>query len=207
MCTAAGDQSSPAVDQDLVVWSDARSAASGLDVRGYDLTLQQEFPVVTAPAWQGQPTISDYRVVWTDARNGATDLWAAILTPWNAAISIDGGKAWTRSATASLQLFAQGKTGVVAQMTLANMGGPAGTPRPTGATKSPWYLTPGDGPKTVSVDLHRLERRLVADDVGVDHPRHPRSDHQRAGGRVGQTGRDGVDRLPRERQSLRRGSP
>ena len=156
VCTAAGDQSSPAIDQDLVVWNDARSAAGSLDVRGYDLTLQQEFPVVTARAWQGQPTVSDYRVVWTDARSGATDLWAAILTPWNAAISVDDGKAWTRSATATLALFAQGKTGIVTQMTLANVGGPVGTSEAYKRNKEPWYLTPGDGHKTVTVTFTDL---------------------------------------------------
>ncbi len=157
ICTAGGDQGSPAVDQDLVVWTDARSAVSSLDVRGYDLTLQQEFPVVTALAWQGQPSLSDYRAVWTDTRHGGvTDLWAAILTPWNAGISIDGGKAWTRSATASLALFAQGKTGIVTQMVIANVGGPAGAPEAYWPTKSPWYLTPGDGRKTVTVTFTDL---------------------------------------------------
>ena len=172
VCTAAGDQSSPAVDQDLVVWSDARSAASGLDVRGYDLTLQQEFPVVTAPAWQGQPTVSDYRVVWTDARNGGiADLWAAVLTPWNAGITIDGGRAWTRSATASLALFAQGKTGIVTTMTIANAGGPAGTPEDYWPVKSPWYLTPGDGRKTVTVtytDISHESSPTVSASVTLD---------------------------------------
>ena len=105
--------------------NDARSATTGLDVRGYDLTLQQAFPVVTAAAWQGQPTISGDTVVWADLRNGGVaDLWAADLTPWNARISIDGGAAWTRSATASLGLFAQSPTGIVTRMTLTNVGEP-----------------------------------------------------------------------------------
>jgi beta propeller repeat protein len=161
VCTATGDQSSPAVDQDLVVWNDARSAASGLDVRGYDLTLQQEFPVVTAPGWQGQPTLSDYRVAWADARNGGiANLWAALLTPWNAGISIDHGAAWTHNATASLQLFAQSKTGGVWQMTLANVGGPAGVSEAYWPVKSPWYLTPGDGRKTVTVKFADVSAAL-----------------------------------------------
>jgi beta propeller repeat protein len=152
VCTAAGDQSSPAVDQDLVAWVDARSATSGLDVRGYDETLQQEFPIVTALAAQGQPTISNERVVWTDARNGGiADLWAAELTPWNAQIAIDGGAAWTRSATAQLGLFAQGKTGIVTRMTLANEPALNVTTADYWPTYSPWYLTPGDGLKRVSV--------------------------------------------------------
>ena len=161
VCTATGDQSAPAVDQDLVVWNDARTAAHKLDVRGYDLTLQQPFPVVTAATWQGQPTISVDQtdpsaprplVVWTDMRNGGiADLWAAALTPWNARITIDNGSAWTRSATASLGLFAQSPKGIVTQMTLTNVGGAVGTAEPYSTVKSPWYLTPGDGRKTVTV--------------------------------------------------------
>ena len=149
VCTDPGDQSQPAVDQDLVAWTDGSSAARSLDVRGFDLTLQQEFPIVTARAAQSQPILSDYRVVWTDLRSGAADLWTAILTPWNASLAIDGGRAWTRASTATLTMFAQGKTGIVTQMTLANVGGPVGTPEPYGRYKYPWYLTPGDGLKTV----------------------------------------------------------
>ena len=159
VCTAAGDQGSPAVDQDLVVWNDARSATTGLDVRGYDLSLQQPFKVVALAASQSQPTISDYRVVWADKRTGGmADLWTATLTPWNARLAIDGGTAWTRDKTASLKLFAQGKTGVVTQMTLANVGAgaPAGKAEPYWPSKSPWYLTAGDGLKTVSVTYASL---------------------------------------------------
>ena len=179
VCTASGDQSAPAVDQDLVVWNDARSAASGLDVRGYDITLQEEFPVVTAPAWQGQPTISVDQtdpsprplVVWTDARNGGiADLWAASLTPWDAGISIDNGSAWTRSATASLQLFARSPTGYVWQMNLVNVvKGEAldGTTADYWPTLSPWYLAPGDGRKTGHGHLHRPLRQDLPARVGL----------------------------------------
>jgi beta propeller repeat protein len=159
VCTAAGDQGLPAVDDDLVVWNDARSAATGLDVRGFDLSLQQPFRIVGLAASQSQPTISDYRVVWTDKRNGSVaDLWTATLTPWNARLAIDDGAAWTRHKTASLKLFAQGKTGVVTQMTLANVaaGAPAGKAEPYWSSKSPWYLTSGDGLKTVSVTYAAL---------------------------------------------------
>lgn len=159
VCTATGDQSAPAVDQDLVVWNDARSVKNGLDVRGFDLALQQEFVVVGAAASQSQPTLSDYRVVWTDTRNaGVAGLWVAVLTPWDARISIDNGAVWTRGATARLTLFGRGKTGVVTQMTLSNVGAgaPAGTAEPYWPSKSPWYLLPGDGPKTVSVSFASL---------------------------------------------------
>jgi len=172
VCTAAGDQSAPAVDQGLVVWNDARSATTGLDVRGYDLTLQQAFPVVTAAAWQGQPTISGDTVVWADLRNGGVaDLWAADLTPWNARLSLDGGTAWTRSATASLGLFAQSPYGIVTRMTLTNVGGPAGTAEPYSTIKSPWYLTPGDGRKTVTVtftDLFANASPLMSASITLD---------------------------------------
>ena len=172
VCTATGDQSAPAVDQGLVVWNDARSATTGLDVRGYDLTLQQAFPVVTTAAWQGQPTISGDTVVWADLRNGGVaDLWAADLTPWNARLSLDGGTAWTRSATASLGLFAQSPYGIVTRMTLTNVGGPAGTAKPYSTIKSPWYLTPGDGRKTVTVtfdDLFANASPLMSASITLD---------------------------------------
>ena len=172
VCQAAGDQSSPAVDQDLVVWTDGRSTAHKLDIRGFDLTLQQAFPVAVTTAWQGQPTVSDYRVVWTDGRNGGVnDLWAAVLTPWNASIAIDGGAAWTKSSTADLSLSAQGKTGEVTRMTLSNAGGPAGVAEPYSQFKSPWYLTPGDGHKTVSVtftDRSGASSPTMYDSITVD---------------------------------------
>jgi beta propeller repeat protein len=174
VCQARGDQSSPAVDQDLVVWSDARAATHSLDVRGYDLTLQQAFPVAVTTAWQGQPTVSDYQVVWTDGRNGGVnDLWAAVLTPWNASLKIDGGAAWTKSSTASLALFAQGKTGEVTRMTLSNVDptAPAGTAEPYSEFKSPWYLTTGDGLKTVSVtftDRSGASSPTLYDSITVD---------------------------------------
>ena len=172
VCGAGGDQSSPAVDQDLVVWNDARSASHSMDVRGFDLTLQQEFKVAVTPAWQGMPTVSDYRVVWTDARNGGSDdLWAAILTPWNASLAIDGGAAWTRSSTVDLSLFAQGKTGEITRMTLANQGGPVGTAEAYAESKSPWYLPPGDGLKTVAVtfaDRSGASSPTMTDSITVD---------------------------------------
>jgi beta propeller repeat protein len=160
VCTATGDQGLPAVDQDLVVWNDARSATTGLDIRGFDLSLQQPFTVARVAASQSQPTISDYRAVWTDKRNGAkADLWTAALTPWNARLTIDGGAAWTRHKSASLKLFAQGKTGVVAQMTVANVGpgAPAGKAGQYWPSESPWYLTAGDGLKTISVTYVALK--------------------------------------------------
>ena len=171
VCTATGDQSAPAVDQGLVVWNDARSAKTGLDVRGYDLTLQQPFAVITAAAWQGQPTICGDTVGWTDMRSGIADLWAASLTPWNARISVNGGAAWTRSTTASLALFAQSPKGIVTRMTLTNVGGPVGTAEPYSTIKSPWYLTPGDGRKTVTVafgDLFADVSPLMAASITLD---------------------------------------
>jgi beta propeller repeat protein len=176
VCQAAGDQSWPAIDQDLVVWTDARSVAHSLDVRGYDLTLKQRFPVAVTTARQCQPTISDYQVVWTDNRNHAVnDLWKAAFTPWNASIMIDDGLAWTRTrdATSELSLFAQGKTGEVTSMTLGNAdpGGQAGAPEPYATVKKPWYLTSGDGLKTVSVvftDRSGASSPKMFDSITVD---------------------------------------
>ena len=174
VCQAAGDQSWPAIDQDLVVWTDARSVAHSLDVRGYDLTLHQPFPVAVTKARQLQPTISDYQVVWTDNRNHAVnDLWKAAFTPWNASIKIDDGLAWTRSATAELALFAQGKTGEITSMTLSNVavGGQAVGPEPYSTLKKPWYLTAGDGLKTVSAvftDRSGASSPTMSDSIMVD---------------------------------------
>jgi beta propeller repeat protein len=157
VCTAAGDQSAPVADHDVVVWTDARRESTGLDVRGYDVTLKQEFPVIAAASWQSQPTISDYQTVWNDGRNGGVaDLWGAALTPWRAALAIDNGVAWTAKSKASLWLFAQSKNGMVTQMLLANQGGPAPAWEPYWTQKDAWYLTPGDGLKTVKVTFRDL---------------------------------------------------
>jgi hypothetical protein len=141
-------------------------------VRGFDLTLQQAFPVAVAPARQSQPTVSDYQVVWTDTRNGGVnDLWTAVLTPWNASLTIGDGRAWTRSSTVKLWLFAQGKTGEVTRMTLGNVGGPAGVAEAYSQVKTPWYLTTGDGRKTVSViftDRSGASSPSVVDSITVD---------------------------------------
>ena len=169
VCTAPGDQSAPAIDHDLVVWTDARSAKTKLDVRGYDLTLQQEFPVVGAGGAQSQPTISDYRVVWGDDRSGSVDLWTAALTPWNAGMVIDGGRAWTRSSTAHLVLHAQSKTGVVTQMAIACKGS-AGAVYRFSATL-PLFLTPGDGRKLVTVvftDLNGSSSPTIGAQITLD---------------------------------------
>jgi beta propeller repeat protein len=182
VCTAPGDQGSPAIDQDLVVWTDGRSAASGLDVRAFDLTLQQNVTICLAAKSQYQPTVSidpdrsadPYRVVWCDQRTGTADLWGADLTPWTLRLTIDGGKAWTRSSTASLRLFAQGKTGMITQMTLANVfeGAPAGVAAPYATVESPWYLLPkGDGHKWVSAvftDLNGFSSPTIKREITLD---------------------------------------
>ena len=186
VCQAAGDQSWPAIDQDLVVWTDARSVAHSLDVRGFDLTLKQRFPVAVTTARQCQPTISDYQVVWTDNRNHAiNDLWKAAFTPWNASIMIDDGLTWTRTrdATAELSLFAQGKTGEVTSMALGNVdaGGQTGVPEPYATVRSRGLDERGRAQDRRG-RVHRSLGRIVAEDVRLDHRRHTRSDHQGAGG-------------------------
>ena len=171
VCEAAGDQLARHRPGPRGVDRRAQRGDS-LDVRGYDLTLHQPFPVAVTAARQLQPTISDYQVVWTDNRNHAVnDLWAAAFTPWNASIKIDDGVAWTRSSTAELALFAQGKTGEVTSMTLTNKDGPAGLPEPYSTLKKPWYLTTGDGPKTVYVvftDRSGASSPTMSDSITVD---------------------------------------
>jgi len=182
VCTALGNQGSPAIDQDLVVWADGRSAGAGLDVRAFDLTLQQNVTICLAKKSQYQPTVSvdsgrsadPYRVVWCDQRTGATELWGADLTPWTMHLAIDGGTAWTRSATAHLRLFAQGKTGMITQMTLANVyqGAPSGVAESYATVKSPWYLLPkGDGHKWVGAvftDLYGYSSPMIEREITVD---------------------------------------
>jgi len=154
VCAAAGNQSAPAIDHDLVVWTDARSGRAKLDVRGYDLTLQEPFAVTLGKGAQDRPTVSDDEVVWADTNTAGSQLWTATLTPWNAEMVIDGGRAWTRSTTAHLAMRAQSKTGVVTQMTLGAVG-TAGTPYPFAAIYPAWqakslYLSPGDGLKRLT---------------------------------------------------------
>jgi beta propeller repeat protein len=171
VCTAAGDQSAPAVDQDLVVWTDARSPSTGLNVRGFDLTLRQPLPLAMGKGGQSQATISDYQVVWSDAASGAGDLRGATLTPWNAALAIDGGHKWTNTAQIRLWPFAQSKNGIVTQMLLANVKGAVPAWQPYWTVKDPWYLTPGDGLKTVTAvfkDLSGDVSPQVAASITVD---------------------------------------
>ncbi len=182
VCTAPGDQGSPAIDQDLVVWADRRSATSGLDVRAFDLALQQDVTICSAAKSQYQPTVSvdsarpadPYQVAWCDQRTGSAELWGADLTPWTLRLTVDGGKAWTRSLTARLRLFAQGKTGMITQMTLANVyqGAPTGVAEPYATVKSPWYLLPkGDGHKWVGAvftDLNGYSSPTIEREITLD---------------------------------------
>ena len=151
------------------MWTDARSAKTKLDVRGYDLTLQETFAVMVGSGAQRRPSVSDDQVVWGDARTGVVDLWTAALTPWDAGMVIDGGQRWTRSTTAHLALRARSKTGVVVRMTLG-VTGSAGTVYPFWPTQN-LFLSPGDGLKkltAVFTDLSGLSSPPMNASITLD---------------------------------------
>lgn len=82
VCTAAGDQTEPAVwassEGIVVVWTDGRSGSADIYGATVDPATRvvAEFPVCTAAGDQTQPAVQGSRVVWTDARSGAgTDIW------------------------------------------------------------------------------------------------------------------------------------
>src|SRR5438045_698995 len=50
----------------LVVWTDYRNASAHGDIYAYDLTTQQEIPVVVQDGQQGKPAVSGRVVVWQD---------------------------------------------------------------------------------------------------------------------------------------------
>lgn len=82
ICTASGDQTSPAISGNMVVWVDGRNGNP--DIYGYDLSTHKEFPICTAPGEQSQVRISGNTVVWTDYRDGEVDL------PWGRSGDIYG---------------------------------------------------------------------------------------------------------------------
>jgi beta propeller repeat protein len=78
VCTASGNQWSPAVSSDLIVWVDYRKGNA--DIFAYDLTTKREFPVCTAPSAQSMPGVFGNTVVWVDYRNGDADIYGAAIT-------------------------------------------------------------------------------------------------------------------------------
>jgi beta propeller repeat protein len=64
--TDLGDQYDPSIAGDIIVFTDYRS--SDTDVYYYDLSKNQEFPVIVAPGNQELTDVSDGRIVYTDYR-------------------------------------------------------------------------------------------------------------------------------------------
>ena len=56
----------PSISGNIAVWRDMRNGNG--DIYGYDLTSQQEFPIVVMPEDQDNPDISGEIVVWQDNR-------------------------------------------------------------------------------------------------------------------------------------------
>ena len=84
ICTATGNQSSPAVSGNTVVWMDCRNGEYHLapgrgavnpDTYGRDLGTGKEFPICTDRGDQHGPAISGAIVVWRDDRRGNPDIY------------------------------------------------------------------------------------------------------------------------------------
>lgn len=73
ICTAPGDQESPATNGNIVVWADSRRGGS--DIYGYDLSTKTEFPICTNEEAQFAPAIDQSIIVWTDLRDGNADIY------------------------------------------------------------------------------------------------------------------------------------
>jgi beta propeller repeat protein len=75
---ANGDQDSPAIYGDVVVWGDGRNqSTTGADIWMKDLAAGLEMPVTQAKENQYSPTLYADMLAWTDARDHAvfTDIW------------------------------------------------------------------------------------------------------------------------------------
>ena len=79
-------------------------------------------------------------------------VWPDLLPP-TGTITINGGAAYTNSATVTLSLPATDDSGTVAQMRISNDGVFDTEPWQPYAASTSWDLDPGDGPKTVYVEF------------------------------------------------------
>ncbi|MFH1730031.1 MAG: hypothetical protein ABIF82_00090, partial [Planctomycetota bacterium] len=79
ICTAAGYQGDPAIDGDIVVWTDYRNS-SNADIYGYNLQTGDEFTVCDAAGSQYRPDVSGDLVVWGDSRNSTSDIYGRDLS-------------------------------------------------------------------------------------------------------------------------------
>jgi beta propeller repeat protein len=170
---APADQSEPAIDGDIVAWTDARNLTlgSGYDVYGVDLTNGDPLLLGAVKGTQNQPAVDDYALVWTDARNSRyADIYGAALTPWTTRFHINNAVAWARSDKVKLSPYARGKSGITTGMLIWNQGA-GGTWEAYTTLKDPWYLSSGDGIKTVYVkfrDIDGNESPIVSDKITVD---------------------------------------
>jgi beta propeller repeat protein len=73
-------QSDPAIDGDLVVWSDDRSTTTSADLYLYDLAANEERPLVVAAGQQMQTAIDGELVAFTDTRNGNNEIYLVPAT-------------------------------------------------------------------------------------------------------------------------------
>jgi beta propeller repeat protein len=87
ICTNPAHQDWAGISGNTVVWTDWRNGAGpdsgdaeNMDIFGYDLATQKEFPICTAPGNQQYPVISGNYVAWLDNRNGNPDIYGYDLT-------------------------------------------------------------------------------------------------------------------------------
>ena len=87
-----GFQTDPAIDGDLVVWSDSRSGSPDLYL--YDLAANGERPLVVADGQQMQTAIDGELVAFTDSRNENNEIYlvsATNSTPLPGVVTVQGG--------------------------------------------------------------------------------------------------------------------
>ena len=80
VCNASGNQGSPRISGDIVVWADNRNGNT--DIYGYNLSDGSEFPVCTNSSDQTNPDVDNASdtVVWQDDRNGNDDIYGYNLS-------------------------------------------------------------------------------------------------------------------------------
>ena len=72
VCNTSGNQASPRISNNIVVWTDDRNGNA--DIYGYDISDGSEFPICTDNSSQGGADIDGDIVVWSDGRNDNSDI-------------------------------------------------------------------------------------------------------------------------------------
>src|SRR5205823_1541464 len=75
-----GRQVEPAIDGQIVAWTDYRNDPERGNIYVYDLSTRREFPLGTQAAHQAQPAVSGQTVVWQDWRSGQAQIYARDLS-------------------------------------------------------------------------------------------------------------------------------